>query len=361
MLLQTEISKPKTRVLIVDDEQDHRNLLKEILYDPEYLITEARDGREALGLIADGFNCDLILLDKRMPGMSGDEVCAHIRQHRELDMVPIIMVTATNDDRELYHSMKLGANDFIRKPYTAVELLSRVAAAVRQKRRMDELDSAETLLFALARMVEAKDGETGDHCTRLSHLAVVFGEALGLGARELKALRQGGVLHDLGKLAIPDEVLLKKGPLDDGEWAIMRQHTVVGAELCKDLHSVQDVVPIIRSHHERWQGGGYPDGLVGEEIPLLARVFQFCDIYDALASARPYKPAWPRERVIAMFEEEVAKGWRDPELAAPFLEILRDRPSILQLPQGQQNNLGESLFDSVRATGVFRGQRILNG
>lgn len=272
------------RVLIVDDDPVSRRLEQEILDAPNYLVTEASSGQAALDALRE-HSFDVVLLDKRMPGMDGDEVCRRIRGELGLSMLPILMVTGDGDIDNLTRSLAAGATDFVRKPYDPTELLARLDSAVSRKRLTDQLDSAEAMLFALARMVEAKDGTTGDHCSRLSHNGVVLGQALGLDAEELMALRRGGVLHDIGKLGIPDSILLKPGKLTDEEWVIMRQHVDIGARIVGDLKSMRMTVPIIRHHHERWDGSGYPDGLRGQDIPLLARIFQVVDIYDALTHA----------------------------------------------------------------------------
>jgi putative two-component system response regulator len=274
-------------------------------------------------------------------------------------MLPVIMVTGFGGHDDLAVSLHEGANDFIRKPYHPMELMARVDSAVHHKRLTDQLDSAESVLFALARMVEAKDEYTGDHCTRLAHNAVVFGEALGLGSHELMALRRAGVLHDIGKLGIPESILKKRGPLDAAEWDIMRQHTCIGAALCEPLKSMRLTAPIVRHHHEHWDGSGYPHGLAGEAIPLLARVFQIVDIFDALSFPRPYKPALPVQQVITILVEENARGWRDPALMPVFLELLAERPESLLAHADlarEAEGLGARLFqDIVRASTLDRG------
>lgn len=339
-------------VLIVDDDPVNRALQREILDSPKYAVCEAGSGRQALDALCSR-SFDVVLLDKRMPGMDGDEVCRRIRGELGLGMLPILMVTGNSDIDDLTLSLSAGASDFVRKPYQLSELLARLDAAVRHKRLTDQLDNAESMLFALARMVEAKDGNTGDHCSRLSHNGVVLGKALGLGADELMALRRGGVLHDIGKLGIPDRILLKPGKLTDEEWVIMRQHVDIGARLVAGLKSMRLTVPIIRHHHEKWDGSGYPDGLRGEEIPLLARVFQIVDIYDALAHARPYKRAMERQQVIEVLETEAARGWRDPELTALFLGIVKNHPEDINVPLASHDDLGLSLFGEIRSTGAL--------
>lgn len=336
------------RVLIVDDEPAQRALEREILEPPRYQTVEACNGHEALELIMQ-HDFDAVVLDKRMPGMDGEEVIRRIREDLGEAMLPIIMVTGSSTSEILPAGLKAGATDFIRKPYNADEFAARVDAAINRKRLTDQLDSAESVLFALARMVEAKDGDTGDHCTRLAHLAVRFGQELGLDSEQLLALRRGGVLHDIGKLGIPDRILLKPGALDDAEWQIMRTHTVIGERLCGALKSFRLTVQIIRSHHERWDGSGYPDGLSGTDVPLLARVFQICDIFDALSHARPYKPSLSRAEVVRIMREETERGWRDPELMRIFLDMLERDPSSCEL-LAADDDLGLVLFEDIRRT-----------
>jgi len=353
-MLESNVTGKNTpyRVLIVDDEASHRKLEKTILLAPEFEVIEAKNGDEALYYIMEN-EFDVVLLDKRMPGMSGDEVCHRIRNDFDMPLLPLIMVTGTTANEDLEKSLLAGANDFIRKPYAPMELIARVRAAATHKRRTDQLDSMESMLFALARMVEAKDEVTGEHCSRLEHMAVVFGKELGLSSQELVALKRGGVLHDIGKLGIPDNILLKAGPLTSEEWQIMHQHPAIGSRLCGGLKSMKLTIPIIHHHHERWDGGGYPDRLKGKDIPLLAQIFQIVDIYDALASDRPYKTALPRDKIIAIFEEEVEKGWRNPELVCVFLALLRDRPEALLLPARAEKDLGAQIFDDIVATGAL--------
>ena len=347
------------RVLVVDDEPTQRMLEREILEAPKYQVNEAADGAAALAILrAQEF--DAVLLDVRMPGMNGNEVCRRIRFELGLAMLPVIMVTGYGGHDDLAISLREGANDFIRKPYHPMELIARVDSAVHHKRMTDQLDSAEAVLFALARMVEAKDEYTGDHCTRLAHNAVVFGETLGLKGEELTALRRAGVLHDIGKLGIPDAILRKRGPLDAAEWEIMRQHTSIGAALCEPLKSMRLTAPIVRHHHERWDGSGYPHGLAGEAIPLLARVFQLVDIFDALSFSRPYKPALPLQRVITILEEEHARGWRDPNLMPVFLDLLVRRPESLLAHADlarEAEGLGARLFHNIARAGVLDWER----
>lgn len=339
-------------VLIVDDNSAHRRLQKEILEDEKYRIVEAENGEAALKEIKQK-SFDIILLDKRMPGINGDEVCYRIRNDLGESLLPIVMVTGDNSPEDLAKSMKVGATDFIKKPYNPSELRARVDAAVQRKRLTDQLDNSESLLFALARMVEAKDSTTGDHCSRLAYSSAVFARKLGLDESDISALRRGAILHDIGKLGIPDRILLKEGKLTDDEFELMKNHSVIGARLCSDLNSMQSTLPIIRHHHERWNGSGYPDGLQGKEIPFLARVFQILDVYDALSSGRPYKKAFSTEQVIEIFESEAERDWYDPDLINIFLTILRTQPDDLKIPESFSQDAGEQVFNDVVATGVY--------
>lgn len=340
------------RILLVDDEDAHRRLERDILSGVQYELTDAHCGEVALQLLREQ-PFDVVLLDSNMPGMNGDEVCRRIRNELGLDLLPVIMVTGNTSRDDFLKSMQAGANDFIRKPYNPVELTARTDNFAHQKELMDKLESAETLVFTLARMVEARDGDTGDHCSRLSHMGMVFGKLLGLNRREIEALRLGGVLHDLGKLGIPDSILLKPEKLTDDEWTVMRQHTVIGDQLISSLKSLQDVRPIVRHHHERWDGSGYPDGLVGDEIPLVARVFQLIDIYDALAYSRPYKEAFPIEKIIRIIKEETLRGWRDPELSAAFIELIEGDRTQLEMPKNIEEDMSEKLLKQIESTGVL--------
>lgn len=344
----------KIRVLIVDDEVIQRNLIREVIESSgePYQLLEASNGIEAIEVLQQN-TVDAVLIDKCMPSMDGDQVCRYIRHELNLPLLPLIIVTATNSSEELRRSFAAGANDFVCKPFHPIELMSRLRNAIKNKRLTDQLDNAGTLLFALARMVEAKDVTTGDHCSRLSHMSVAFGKKLKLSSDELENLSRGGVLHDIGKLGIPDSILMKEGPLDEDEWKIMQSHTVIGGHLCEGLSSIREVIPIILHHHEKWDGSGYPYGLAGEQIPLLARVFQLIDIYDALASERPYKKKLSLDKIISIFEEERDRGWRDPELTSTFIELLRNSPEELNVPQDRKKSRDEQIFQHIARTGAI--------
>jgi len=254
--------------------------------------------------------------------------------------VPVLMITAVQGIENEIAGIASGADEYLTRPLHPDVVRTRVRAMLRNKAAIDSLEEAETILFALAQGVEKRDKYTGDHCGRLATFSVALGTAMGLAGWQLQALHRGGFLHDIGKICVPDAILFKKGPLTEEEWVVMRAHTVKGEEICKPMKTLAPVLPIIRSHHERWDGTGYPDGLKGEDIPLLARILQIADIYDALTTARPYKPALSKVETLQIMEEEARRGWRDPELISLFQEVVKKWGT----PDGQ---MSESL-DNMR-------------
>jgi cyclic di-GMP phosphodiesterase len=324
-------SEAPYKILIVDDDNEQRSLQKEILCQPDFETFEASDGEQAINILKED-EFDLVLIDKNMPGINGEETCRRIRNDLNLKLLPVIMITGVIDDNHVISSIQAGANDFILKPFNVVELTSRVKNFAANKRLTDNLDSTENLLFTIARLVEARDKNTHNHCERIIHLVSVFGKKLNLDKTQITALRRGGILHDIGKIAVPDSVLLKEEKLTEDDWDKIRQHPVIGEQLLSELKSMENVLPIVRSHHERWDGTGYPDGLKGEDIPYLARVFQFADMYDALAYQRSYKKAFPLEKIIKTFEEETEKGWRDPRLSRIFIDMLKNDRELFDIP-----------------------------
>jgi len=339
------------RVLIVDDMATNRLVAHSVLARYGFEVEEADSGERAIAMLAER-SYDSVLMDIMMPGMDGFEACRKIRHELELTLLPVIMLTSLSGPDDVAKSMDVGANDFIHKPFNPVELLARVNAAVLHKRLTDRLDDTESVLFALARMVEAKDLTTGDHCDRLAHRSVVFGKKLGCKYEELEALRRGGVLHDIGKLGIPDAILLKPGALTDEEWVVMRQHPVIGARLCSALKTMQLTTDIISCHHERWNGTGYPKGLKGDAIPRLARIFQLVDVFDALTSARPYKEAFSTEKAIGIMQAECEQGYWDPELLALFVELIQGDAVDLQLPGTYAVDKSSTIFESIACLGA---------
>jgi putative two-component system response regulator len=265
---------------------------------------------------------DLASLGVVMPRPTGFELCQAMKSKPETRLIPVILLTSLNSDADRIHGMTYGADDFLNKPVNKHELVARVQSLLRLKQFTDELDNAETVLFSLALSIEAKDPYTERHCDRLSKYSVARGERLGLSQELRVALRRGGLVHDIGKVPVPESILLKPGPLTPEERKIMEQHTVIGEKICAPLRSFRHVLPIIRSDHEKQEGSGYPDGLKGEQVPLTARMPQVTDIYDALTTDRPYRKALSSEKALANIREEVKHGWWDGSIVDEFESIV---------------------------------------
>jgi len=314
-------SEAKGRVLVADDHLYSRVLLSDLLELSGYQAHHAEDGIQALEAVA-RVKPDLILLDVMMPGLDGHEVCRRLKAGLETRLIPIIMITAQTDHPSQLEAIESGADDFLRRPIDELVLMARVRSLIEQKRLNEDLDHSAQVLFSIAKAVEKRDPNTGDHCERLVSIGADFGTFLELPRALIKALCWGGYLHDIGKIGIPDAILCKPGAFNPAEWAIMQSHVLIGEDICKPLRSMQAVLPLIRHHHERWDGSGYPDGLVGEQTPLIARVFQLVDIYDALTSERPYKQAFSPQQALQILKEEMDKGWRDPQLFQRFQDFI---------------------------------------
>jgi putative two-component system response regulator len=313
--------KRAARILVVDDNQDNSLLMRELLSSRGYDVSTAGTADEAEQLLAQQ-HPDLILLDVIMPGKSGYEFCAELKSDAKTRLIPVVMITGLSDREDKVRGIESGADDFLNKPIFPEELFARVKSLIKLKEFTDELDSAEDVLCTLGLSVEARDPYTEGHCERLSRYASELGKHLGLDYDSLVALKRGGFLHDLGKIRIPDEVLKKGSNLTPAEWDIMKQHPIYGETICKPLRSLRLVLPIIRHHHEHWNGSGYPDGLRGDNIPLLARILQVVDVYDALRTERPYKPAMTHEQAAETMRDEAAAGLWDKQLVEEFLEMM---------------------------------------
>ncbi len=329
----------KPHVLIIDNEDINRRLLKATLRNIACQIFECRRAKEAMEVL-ETERIDLIVLDLMLPEMSGLDLCRWLKSNRKTQLTPVLMLTSLQGVENVIAGISSGADDFLIKPVHAAVVRARISAMLRNKTLIDSLEEAETILFALAQAVEHRDRLIGMHCQRLASYSVLLGETLRLSPVEITALDRGGFMHDIGKISIPDAILFKNGGLTPEEWAIMRTHTTGGEQICQAMKSLAPVLPIIRSHHERWDGTGYPDGLAGENIPLLARILQVADIYDALTSARSYKPALSQEEAFRIMRDEVERGWRDPMLIELFIRTIGQNPDFperLSMPSSLSN------------------------
>jgi putative two-component system response regulator len=309
-----ETDRPAT-ILLLERKEINRHLLRATLESEGYRILEATRATDAFELL-EGEQVDLIILGLMLPEIGGLDFCRRIKSKRQTRLVPILILTSVGGAENEIAGIASGADEFLVKPLNPAIVRTRIRAMLRHKAAIDSLEEAESILFALAQAIEQRDKCTGGHCERLAITSMMLGSALGLPRSQLLALHRGGFLHDIGKVAIPDSILFKNGSLSEEEWVTMRTHTVRGEEICRPIRTLSAVLPIIRSHHERWDGSGYPDGLGGEAIPLLARILQVADVFDALTSVRPYKPALSSAEALNVLDAEARRAWREPRLVA---------------------------------------------
>jgi putative two-component system response regulator len=316
--------RPAPRVLVVDDNPDTMVLMRELLATRGYDVVAVPDAGRAEMEIRHRLP-DLILSDVVMPGKSGYELCRELKENPSTRLIPVVLITGLSDREDKLRGIEAGADDFLNKPIFSEELFARVKSLLKLKEFTDELETAESVICTLGLSVESRDPYTEGHCDRLAENASNLGRHLGLDEESIVALRRGGYLHDLGKIAVPDEILKKGTNLTPAEWVIMKRHPITGENICRPLKSLRLVLPIIRHHHEHSDGSGYPDGLRRGEIPLLPRVLQVVDVYDALRTARPYKMALSHEQAALTMHQESRSGLWDAELVAEFFSMLEKR------------------------------------
>jgi putative two-component system response regulator len=310
-------------VLVVEDDACIREVLTEHLTDLGYGVIATASAEEALQKV-EKTTPDIVLTDVHMGGMSGIDLCARLKHDQRFQLTPVIIITGHSDLDARVAGLAAGADDFFAKPFNLIEIRTRVAALLRVKFLLDQLERAERVITTLSLTIEARDPYTAGHCQRLARYAVALGRALGVDEAMLKALWLGGFLHDLGKIAVPDRILLKKGALNAEELAVIRTHPVIGSDLVQEMRTLDGVRPIIRHHHERFDGSGYPDGLAGQAIPVGARIMAVVDVYDALRTERPYKSTLSHEEAIAILWRETEAGSWDPQVVRTFIDICRD-------------------------------------
>jgi putative two-component system response regulator len=309
------------RILVVDDQPTIADLMNQLLTMSGYDVVTATDAQQAEAEVHRQ-PPDLILSDVRMPGKSGYEFCRDLKSDPTTRLIPFVLITGLSDSSDKVRGIEAGADDFLNKPVLAEELKARVKSLLRVKEFTDELETVDSVLCTLGLIVEGRDPYTEGHCERLAEGAASLGKHIGLDHDSIVALRRGGFLHDLGKIAVPDAILKKGSDLTVKEWDIMRQHPITGENICRPLKSLRLVLPIIRHHHEHINGSGYPDGLRASEIPLLPRILQVVDVYDALRTARPYKPAQSHEQAAQTMRDEARQGLWDAELVDEFFSML---------------------------------------
>jgi putative two-component system response regulator len=315
------------RILVVDDHPSIAGLMSQLLTLRGYDVVTAADAEQAEAEVRRQAP-DLILSDVKMPGKSGYELCRELKSDPVTRLIPFVLITGLSDSGDKLQGIEAGADDFLNKPVLAEELTARVKSLLRVKEFTDELETADSVLCTLGLIVEGRDPYTEGHCERLALYGTDLGRHLGLDDDSIVALRRGGFLHDLGKIAVPDEILKKGSDLTLQEWEIIKRHPVTGENICKPLKSLRLVLPIIRHHHEHADGSGYPDGMRAGEIPLLPRVLQVVDVYDALVTARPYKPALSHDQAAHTMREEARQGLWDAELVNEFFSMLAEKRSV---------------------------------
>jgi len=312
------------QILIVDDSREAGMIQADLLRLSGYGVELVADGRAALQAV-DIHQPDLIILDVQLPGIDGYAVCDELKRNPTTWQIPIIMVTVEGQLNSRLQGIEAGADDYLQKPADQQELEARIRVLLRNKRRNDQLEPAEAVIFALARAVEAKDSYTEGHLQRLALYAVAIGERLGLVGDDITALRHGALLHDVGKVGVDELIIRKGGPLTPAEYRVMQQHTLIGERIVQPLRMGAVVGPIVRYHHERWDGRGYPDGLARESIPLCARIVAVADAFDAMTTLRPYNRVLSDDEAAERLRAGAGAYW-DPTVVAVFLDYLPTMP-----------------------------------
>ena len=309
------------KILVVDDQPENINLIKKYFTRHPYDISSALDGNSALELVKEN-PPDLILLDVMMPGIDGFEVCKILKNDPKTRLIPIIMVTSLDRAENRIKGIEVGVDDFLSKPVNFPELKTRVASLLKVKHYTDQLEQAEEVIFSLALAVEAKDKYTLNHCKRMVNHSTQLAKYIDLSEDSVETVRRGSYLHDIGKIAIPDRILLKPGPLESNEFDQIKKHPLIGERICQPLRTLRHVLPIVRSHHERYNGQGYPDGLSKSNIPITAQIVGLIDCYDALTSNRPYRTAMSSIESISVIKNETEEGLWETKLTSSFIELV---------------------------------------
>lgn len=316
-------NKTQTRVLIADGNPTVRKILRHMVQSIGWEALEAADGEETLKMAALQPQPNAILLDLNLPKMDGYEVCRRLKADISYRLIPVVVLTSSESADEKTKAVDAGADEFLTKPVNHAEMTVRIRSLVRVHRFNQELIGAESVAMALARAVASKDGYSSGHVEQVANYAVLLGTQLGMEPAELKILKYGAILHNVGKIAIPDAVLEKTGPLTPREKALFQQHPRVGCDICAPLKPLKPILPIIRHHKEHWDGTGYPDGLRGDQIPLGAQIVGIVDAYSALTSNRPYRKAIGQLEAIEKLRELAARGTYNIELVEKFFEALQ--------------------------------------
>lgn len=319
-MIEPSWANKRAKVLAVDDSRENLELIQALLGVAGYEVVTASNGEEAL-VVVEKESPDLILIDAMMPKMDGFEACARLKSREETRLIPVVLITPVQETEYKIRGFEAGVDDFVHRPINSVELLARVRCLVRTKRLNDELVNVENIILALATAIEAKDPYTEGHVDRVASYALSLGREAGLAPWELQLLRKAAILHDVGKIGVEESILLKPGPLSEQEFNQVKRHTIIGEKICRPLGQDRLILEVIRHHHERYDGKGYPDQLTGENIPIAARIMAVVDAYDALTSDRPYRSRLSQEQALQILKQEAGKQF-DPEIAMAFVSML---------------------------------------
>jgi len=310
----------KPSVLVVDDVRPNLELMEAVFLKAGLEVHAALGADAALDIFAN-HKIDIAILDVMMPGINGFELCRRLKNFSEKEYIPVVLVTALSDKKNRLAGLEAGADDFISKPFDTQELITKIRSLLKLKELHDQLDHSESIIFSLVITMEARDHYTKGHSTRVGDLAFEFGSFLGFPAKDLEVLKKAGILHDIGKMGLSETILKKPAALATKELEEIRKHPALGEEICKPLKSLKDILPGIRHHHERWDGGGFPDNLCGDAIPLIARILAILDAFDAMVSIRPYRGQRSIEQAVWLMEKERFSGQWDPELTGIFIRM----------------------------------------
>ncbi|MBI3376817.1 MAG: response regulator [Nitrospirae bacterium] len=319
-----EIEEEKASILIADDLEIHLELMEAIFEREGCQVLTAHNADEALRLLEKS-SPDLAILDVMMPGMNGYELCKRLKEKSGARFFPVILVTSLSELEDKIAGIEAGADDFITKPFKSIELTTKVRSLLKLKKLQEELDHSESVILTLAVALESKDPYTKGHSERVANLSAEFAAFIGFPEKEQALIRKAGIIHDIGKIGIGDYILRKSGILTKEEVISIEQHTVIGEKICRPLHSLSVILPAIRHHHERWDGEGFPDGLKGEQIPVMARILSIADTFDAMVSERPYRRPISIEKATKKMEEEKNFGQWDSVLLEKFVEMMRGK------------------------------------
>lgn len=333
----------KMRILVADGNATIRKLLRHSLASEDFDIVEASDGHEALKLATQRPEPHAILIDARITGLDGLEVCRQLKSDMQFRTIPVIVMTTSGSNEDISEAVEAGADEFLSKPVNRGELQVRIRSITRMHRGNTEMIGAESVALSLARAVASKDGYSSGHVEQVANYAVAFGKALGMDSAELKMLRYGAILHNVGKIAIPDSILEKTGPLTPRERALFHQHPRVGCDICAPLKPLAPVLPIIRHHKEHFDGTGYPDGLRGNQIPIKAQIVGIVDVYSAVTNDRPFRRAKTHEEAIEILRDRARHGIHDPDLIEKFCESIKNLGGLQVVSENDPDGVTETL------------------